>query len=207
MKSKIQKFNSGTGGGEPRPYNVEIRKCRGRACPCPDMLVQVYTGNGKGKTTAAIGQAIRAKGKGLNVYIIQFLKKDDSSGEQVAIRELGIDIKCFGGNYAFQKLTQSEVKKAKEFFKKIIDEIANEIEQKHYDLVILDEINVLVKRKLLNKEELIKFIKNKPQNTEFILTGRGADKEVVALADLVTECVKIKHPYDKKIKARKGIEL
>ena len=208
MKSKIQKFNSGTGGGEPRPYNVGIRKCRGRACPCPDMLVQVYTGDGKGKTTAAIGQAIRARGRGLNVYIIQFLKKDDSSGEQAIIKKLGIDIKCFGHDYAFcKKLGQERKRGAKKFFKKIIDEIANEIEQKHYDLVILDEINVLVKRKLLNKEELIKFIKNKPQNTELILTGRGADKEIIELADLVTECVKIKHPYDKKIKARKGIEL
>ena len=170
-------------------------------------LVQLYTGNGKGKTTAAIGQAIRAKGKGLNVYIIQFLKKDGSSGEQDILKKLGVDIKCFGRNYAFQKLTQSEIKKAKEFFKKIIDEIANEIEQKHYDLVILDEVNVLVKRNLLNKEELIEFIKNKPQNTELVLTGRGADKEIIELADLVTECVKIKHPYDKKVKARKGIEL
>ena len=99
-------------------------------------LVQVYTGNGKGKTTAAVGQAVRARGRGLNVYVIQFLKKYDSSGEQVALRELGVDIKCFGENYAFQRLTQKEVKKAKEFFEKIIDEIANEIEQKHYDLEI-----------------------------------------------------------------------
>ena len=170
-------------------------------------LVQVYTGDGKGKTTAAVGQAVRAKGKGLNVYIIQFLKKDDSSGEQVVLRELGVDIKCFGERYAFRKLTQKEVKKAKEFFEKIIDEIANEIEQKHYDIVILDEINLLVKKGLLNKKEVMELIKNKPQNTELILTGRGADKEIVELADLVTECVKIKHPYDKKIKARIGIEL
>ena len=170
-------------------------------------LVQVYTGNGKGKTTAAVGQAVRARGRGLNVYVIQFLKKYDSSGEQVALRELGVDIKCFGENYAFQRLTQKEVKKAKEFFEKIIDEIANEIEQKHYDLVILDEVNLLIIGNLLDKERLVEFIKNKPRNTELILTGRGADKEIVELADLVTRCVKIKHPYDKKIKARLGIEL
>ncbi len=169
-------------------------------------LVQVYTGDGKGKTTAAIGQAVRAIGRGLNVYIIQFLKKDDSSGEQVALRELGVDIKCFGENYAFQRLTQKEVKKAKDFFEKITDEIANEIEQKHYDIVILDEVNILIRENLLDKERLAKFIKNKPQNTELILTGRGADKEIIELADLVTRCVKIKHPYDKKIKARMGIE-
>jgi len=170
-------------------------------------LTQVYTGNGKGKTTAAVGQAMRARGRGLNVYIIQFLKKDDSSGEQVVLKKLGVDIKCFGGDYAFRKLTQKEVKKAKEFFKKIIDEIANEIEQKHYDLVILDEVNLLIRGNLLDKEKLVEFIKNKPQNTELILTGRGADKEIIELADLVTRCVKIKHPYDKKIKARIGIEL
>ena len=170
-------------------------------------LVQVYTGNGKGKTTAAVGQAVRARGRGLNVYVIQFLKKYDSSGEQVALRELGVDIKCFGGNYAFQRLTQKEVKIAKEFFEKIIDEIANEIEQKHYDLVILDEVNLLIRGNLLDKERLVEFIKNKPRNTELILTGRGADKEIIELADLVTRCVKIKHPYDKKIKARLGIEL
>ena len=73
--------------------------------------------------------------------------------------------------------------------------------------MILDEINLLVRENLLDKERLMEFIKNKPQNTELILTGRGADKEIIGLADLVTECVKIKHPYDKKIKARKGIEL
>jgi len=170
-------------------------------------LVQVYTGNGKGKTTAAVGQAVRAMGRGLNVYIIQFLKKDDSSGEQVALRELGVDIKCFGEHYTFRRLTQKEVKKAKEFFEKIINEIANEIEQKHYDIVILDEINLLIKKSLLDKKELIEFIKNRPQNTELILTGRGADKEIIELADLATQFRKIKHPYDKKIKARVGIEL
>ncbi len=170
-------------------------------------LVQVYTGDGKGKTTAAVGQAVRARGRGLNVYIIQFLKKDDTSGEQAIIKRLGIDLKCFGENYAFQRLTQKEVKKAKEFFKKKIDEIANEMEQKHYDLVILDEINLLVKKSLLNKKEIVELIKNKPQNTELILTGRGADKEIVELADLATQFRKIKHPYDKKIKARGGIEL
>ena len=170
-------------------------------------LVQVYTGDGKGKTTAAVGQAVRARGRGLNVCIVQFLKKNDSSGEQGVLRKMGIDVKCFGGDYAFRKLTQREVKKAKVFFGKIIDEIANEIEQKHCDIVILDEINLLVRENLLDKERLMEFIKNKPQNTELILTGRGADKEIIGLADLVTECVKIKHPYDKKIKARKGIEL
>ena len=170
-------------------------------------LTQVYTGNGKGKTTAAVGQAMRARGRGLNVYIIQFLKKDDSSGEQVVLKKLGVDIKCFGGDYAFRKLTQKEVKKAKDFFEKITDEIANEIEQKHYDIVILDEVNILIRENLLDKERLAKFIKNKPQNTELILTGRGADKKIIELADLVTQHVKIKHPYDKKIKARIGIEL
>ena len=170
-------------------------------------LVQVYSGDGKGKTTAAVGQAVRARGRGLNVCLIQFLKKNDSSGEQGVLRKMGIDVKCFGGDYAFRKLTQKEVKKAKVFFGKIIDEIANEIEQKHCDIVILDEINLLVRENLLDKERLMEFIKNKPQNTELILTGRGADKEIIGLADLVTECVKIKHPYDKKIKARKGIEL
>ena len=170
-------------------------------------LVQIYTGDGKGKTTAAVGQAVRARGRGLNVFVIQFLKKNDSSGEQGVLRKMGIDIKCFGGDYAFRKLTQKETKKAKEFFKKIIDEIANEIEQKHCDIVILDEINILVKKGLVDKKEVIELIRNKPQNTELILTGRGADEEIIGLADLVTECVKIKHPYDKKIKARKGIEL
>ncbi len=170
-------------------------------------LIQIYTGDGKGKTTAAIGQAVRARGRGLNVCMIQFLKQDDSSGEQSTLRKLGVDIKCFGGDYAFRKLTQNETNKAREFFKKIIDEITNEIQQKRYDLMILDEINMLIKKGLLNKKEVVELIKNKPNNTELILTGRGADEEIIELADLVTQCVKIKHPYDKKVKARKGIEL
>ena len=166
--------------------------------------VQVYTGNGKGKTTAAFGLALRAAGAGLKVYIGQFLKKGEYS-ELNSINRFKdlIKIEQFGGKrYIGQEIKEEDKELAKKGFKKIKEVIFSG----EYDVVILDEINVALYYKLLSEEDLIDLIKNKPSDVELVLTGRYASSQIIKIADLVTEMRKIKHYFSKGIKARTGIE-
>ncbi len=168
-------------------------------------LVQVFTGNGKGKTTAALGEIIRALGHGLKVYIVFFMKGDYPYGEFNTLRKLpNIEVASFG----FRRLTDpanirpEEIEQAK----LALAAARQAILSGHYDLVVLDEVNVAVACKLIELDDVIKLIDDKPKNVELIFTGRYADAKLLERADLVTEMVKIKHPYDKGIPARKGIE-
>lgn len=166
--------------------------------------VQVYTGNGKGKTTAAFGLALRAAGAGLKVYIGQFLKKGEYS-ELNSINRFKdlIKIEQFGGKrYIGQEIKEEDRKLAKKGFKKIKEVIFSG----EYDVVILDEINVALYFKLIPENDLIDLIKNKPSDVELVLTGRYASSQIIKIADLVTEMRKIKHYFSKGIKARMGIE-
>jgi cob(I)alamin adenosyltransferase len=169
-------------------------------------LIQVYTGNGKGKTTAALGLALRAIGWNFRVCVIQFIKGNQKIGEMQIAKKLKNNLEIYqffeDTKYAVAKPDQkyqASVTLAWEFFNKILAE-------KKYDIIILDEINNAIKYKLLNVDEVIKILKNKPKNIELILTGRDAPKKIIEIADLVTEMKLIKHPFYKKIKARKGIE-
>jgi len=166
--------------------------------------IQVYTGNGKGKTTAAFGLALRAAGAGLKVYIGQFLKKGEYS-ELNSINRFKdlIKIEQFGGKrYIGQEIKEEDRKLAKKGFEKIKEIIFSG----EYDVVILDEINVALYFKLIPENDLIDLIKNKPSDVELILTGRYASSRIIEIADLVTEMRKIKHYFSKGITARKGIE-
>jgi len=169
-------------------------------------LVQVYTGNGKGKTTAAMGLALRAVGSGMKVCMIQFMKGRVNYGELEAAKHLpGFDIVQFGRPEFVDKnnplpIDIEEAKKGLKYAEDII-------EKGNYDIVILDEVNVAVDFNLLSKEDVLKVIEKKGENTELILTGRYAPKEFIERADLVTEMKEIKHPYQKGIQARKGIEF
>lgn len=165
--------------------------------------IHIYTGNGKGKTTAALGLAIRARGAGLKVIILQFLKKRPYS-ELKSLKKLGIEVRQLGQRDFCQpkKVKQSDIKNAAkglEIAKKVIA-------SRKYDLVILDEINVCLKFKLIKLIGLIKLIKEKPKGVELVLTGRGAPKKLLKLADYVTEMKEVKHPFNCGLKARKGIE-
>jgi cob(I)alamin adenosyltransferase len=168
-------------------------------------LVQVYTGNGKGKTSAAFGLALRATGRGLRVYVIQFIKGGFDYGELHVLDNLpNITLKAFGrGKFITAKPPEKEdIKLAQEALK-----LAKEItEAGEHDIIILDEINVAIDLKLIDLQEAIEMIKKKPDNVEIILTGRNAPEEIINLADLVTEFKDIKHPFHKGFKARKGIE-
>jgi cob(I)alamin adenosyltransferase len=168
-------------------------------------LVQVYTGDGKGKTSAAFGIALRAIGRGLKVYIIQFIKGGFDYGELYIIDRLpNLVLKAFGrGEFVIQKPPgEEDIKLAEEAFqlaKKVV-------EGGEYDIVILDEINVAINLKLISLEGVLELIKKKPKHVELVLTGRYAPKEIIDAADLVTEMREVKHPFNKGYKARKGIE-
>ena len=166
-------------------------------------LVQVYTGNGKGKTTAAIGLAIRASGAGLKVYIHQFIKGGPCSEIKTLKNIKNIKVEqcgrgCFiKGNPKAKDVVCAESGLAK---------VRSIIGSGKYDIVILDEINVALKLGLLQAKEVVDIIKNKPKATELVLTGRGCPASVIKYADLVTQMREIKHPYARGIIARCGIE-
>ncbi|MEW6738451.1 MAG: cob(I)yrinic acid a,c-diamide adenosyltransferase [Nitrospirota bacterium] len=166
--------------------------------------VQVYTGNSKGKTTAALGLALRAAGAGLKVFIAQFIKKRRCSEHKALDRFKDlITVKQYGtGFIKGEKPTQSEIEAAQKGF----EEVKNIISSKTYDLVVLDEINVAVHYKLLNVEDIVDLLNSRPSGMEVVLTGRYADEKIIEMADLVTEMKEIKHYYKKGVKARRGIE-
>ena len=166
--------------------------------------VQLYFGNGKGKTTAAIGLALRAAGYGLKVYIAQFVKGLKYS-ELVSLAKLkdNITVKQYGrGCFIKREATQKDIDAAQ----KGLAEVKNIITSGKYDVVILDEITIAEYFKLLSVEDILALIASKPQNVELVLTGRKADSRLIEAADLVTEMVEIKHYYNEGIEAREGIE-
>jgi cob(I)alamin adenosyltransferase len=168
--------------------------------------IQVYTGNGKGKTTAAIGQAVRAAGAGLKTYIIQFMKEYPYSelnslkylSEWITIEQKG------GDDFVYKRELPSEEEKTKA--RKALKKAADLMRGGTFDIVILDEILVTVYFKLLTEDEIIEAIKRKPEKVELILTGRYCPEKISEMADLVTEMSEIKHYYSKGIVSRKGIE-
>lgn len=166
--------------------------------------IQIYTGNGKGKTTAAIGLAVRAAGHNKNCFIGQFMKgreygelKTLSNIPQIEIEQFGIT-KC---------ITKEEVtEKYKEKSKKALQKCKSKMLSGKYEIIVLDEINVSVWFGLITEKDVLDLIAKKPENVELILTGRYAPESIIEKADLVTEMKIIKHYYDKGVNARDGIE-
>jgi len=170
-------------------------------------LIHVYTGKGKGKTTAAIGLACRGRGHGFRVCYICFHKepKKWGYGEHRILKKLGVGVKGFAKRHPhfFKDISAQEVRKeclkGLEFIKKIFQE-------NKYDILILDEILISLRDGFLKEEEVLDILNSKPKNLELVLTGRGATEKIIGKADLVSEIKKIKHPYDRGIQRRKGIE-
>lgn len=168
-------------------------------------LIQIFTGDGKGKTSAALGAVLRALGHGLRVYFVFFMKGDYPYGEFSILSKLSnVDTARFGLR-TFCDPTNVKPEE-KEQARLALAAAREAMLSGKYDLVVLDEVNVAVAWKLVELDEVIRLLKDKPPNVELILTGRNADTRLVQMADLVTEMLKIKHPYDEGVVARKGIE-
>lgn len=169
-------------------------------------LVQVYTGNGKGKTTSALGLAMRALGHGASVTVIQFMKGWKDYGELVSASKFeGLEIIQTGRpDYVYKGKEQPE---DYDEAKRGIETAREVMNSGKCDMLILDEINVALEYGLIPLDSVMELIKNKPYEMELVLTGRGAHREILGLADLVTEMRELKHPYNEGISARKGIEF
>jgi cob(I)alamin adenosyltransferase len=168
-------------------------------------LIHVYTGLGKGKTTAALGQALRAAGQGLKVYIVQFMKGWPYYGELGTVdKPSNVTIKQFGRPDYVNKRNPDPVDIR--LAEKALAHSRELIMGGEYDLVILDEINVALEWKLIQLPDVLQLLDEKPDDVELILTGRYAHPEVIARADLVTEMREIKHPYQKGLISRRGID-
>jgi cob(I)alamin adenosyltransferase len=166
--------------------------------------VQVYTGNGKGKTTAALGLSLRAAGAGLKVFIAQFLKQGDYSEIQALKRFADlIRIEQYGlGRFIKDRPTAEEIRSAQAG----LQQVKTAMRSGRYDVVIVEEGNVAVTCGLFDVMQLAELIDQKPDNLELVITGRNAAPEIIQKADLVTEMKSIKHYYDKGVAARVGIE-
>ena len=166
--------------------------------------IQVYTGNGKGKTTAALGLALRAAGAGLSIYMAQFIKKGDYS-EIKALKKLSdnIVVEQFGeGRFIGGKPDATDIAAAQKGLKRIRKMITSG----KFQMIILDEVNMAVAAGLISLSDLFDIIESKPENVELVLTGRNAHPDLIKRADLVTEMREIKHYYHNGVPARCGIE-
>src|SRR5574344_532126 len=172
--------------------------------------IQIYTGNGKGKTTASLGLAMRALGRNWKVLLIMFTKGGDNYGEltsfrnlsskiksNLTIRQAGLDRIVYSKNVSESDC--SEIQKGWQFAK---DAIIND----KYQLIILDEINIAIDLKIIDIDEVVDVLKHKPENMEIVMTGRNANKKAIEIAHLVSKIEPVKHYWDIGIKAREGIE-
>lgn len=170
-------------------------------------LIQVYTGDGKGKTTAACGLAVRARSHGLNVGYVYFHKEPEAwdYGEHKILEGLGVKVFGFAKKHPhfYKDASFEEIRKecllGLEFIKKLYGE-------SKYDLLILDEINISIRDGFLKEEEVLEIMEKKPEKLELVLTGRGATQRIIEKADLVSRIEEIKHPYSLGVQRRKGIE-
>ena len=169
-------------------------------------LLIVFTGNGKGKTTASLGMALRAAGHGMRTLILQFIKGAWTCGEHRALERLEeVTIVPLGTGFTWKK---EDLEQDRELARKGWDRAAEEIREGRYDLIILDEINYVLSYGLLPVEEVLETAGKRPDHLHLVLTGRNAPEELIVRADLVTDMRQIKHPYhDQGIKAQKGVEF
>ena len=163
--------------------------------------VHIYTGDGKGKTTAAIGLALRAVGAKKRVFIFQFMKAWISHEIEI-LKNFGVIVdREWDGSFIKSEPSKKQLKMVKNQYKRVFKAF-----EKNFDIIVLDEILVTLIYGLLSEEDIVKLIDKKPKNIELILTGRGATKKIIEKSDLVTEMKKIKHYFDKGVMAREGIE-
>jgi len=174
-----------------------------------DGLVIVYTGNGKGKTTAALGLAMRAIGYEHNVCMLQFIKGSWHYGEMDSSKKLepNFELIAIGKGFVGILDDNSPREEHEKYAAEALRICREKINSGKYNVVILDEVNYAINLGLIDVQEIIKIIKEKPSSLDLVLTGRDVKEEIVELADLVTEMKEIKHPFKSGIKAKKGIDF
>ena len=174
-----------------------------------DGLVIVYTGNGKGKTTAALGLAMRAIGYEHKVCMLQFIKGSWHYGEMDSSKKLepNFELIAIGKGFVGILDDNSPREEHEKYAAEALRICREKINSGNYNVVILDEVNYAINLGLIDVQEIIKIIKEKPSNLDLVLTGRDVKEEIVELADLVTEMKEIKHPFKSGIKAKKGIDF
>ena len=170
-------------------------------------LVHIYCGEGKGKTTCSVGLAVRASGYGLRVLFMQFLKSGDSSELKVLRSLSGVEV--LGTKpikkFSFQ-MTEEEKEETRRVNAEQFADMVKMLEHDHYDMLVLDETLGAIEAGLLDEQIIVDFLKNRPAQLEVVLTGRYPSEQLLELADYVSRIDKVKHPYDKGIPARAGIE-
>ena len=171
-------------------------------------MIHIYYGDGKGKTTAAVGLAIRAAGSNLKVLFVQFLKSD-ISGEREAMSTIeNIRLTACPAQVKFTfEMDEAEKRRAATMYRGIFDRSATLALSERYDMIVLDEIFDAIGEGLLGESDVIGFVANAPANIEIVMTGHKPSQRFVDAADYVTEFRKIKHPYDNGVAARKGVEF
>jgi len=172
-------------------------------------IVIVYTGNGKGKTTASLGVALRAIGHGLRVCMVQFIKGEWHYGELNSIKKLEPDFELIVAGKGFIGIIDDDhaFEEHVRAAKTALDIVEQKISLDTFDIIILDEINYALHLGVLQLADVMKILQNRPKHLSLILTGNHACEEIITLADLVTEMKEIKHPYKKGIKAKRGIDF
>lgn len=171
-------------------------------------MIQIYTGEGKGKSTAAIGQGIRSAGNGLKVIMIQFLKNEET-GELKVLEKLNDNFKVVRMETVkgfFWNMSEEEKEALKSEVQQELRYAAQTLKNHECDVLVLDEIFGALKNKLVSEEEILNLLEERNRDTEVILTGRNAPERIIEKADLVTEMRNIKHYYTNGVMARKGIE-
>ena len=170
-------------------------------------LIHIYCGDGKGKTSAAVGLAVRAAGRGEKVLFARFLKNEDSGELNVLDAIPEIDVIHLDKVYGFfYRLNEEEKEEARKTYGDLWKEILGRISDEAYGVLVMDEFMAAWQYGLIPQEEALTFLKEKPDSLEVVLTGRDPDDRLVELADYVSEIRKVKHPFDRGIRARKGIE-
>lgn len=171
-------------------------------------LIHIYCGDGKGKTTAAMGLSVRAAGCGMKVILTQFMKNGTSNEVKVLKNLPNVTFVCVEKHLGFfWNMTQEEKEEAKALYQQLFRHVTKLAIEEEADLLVMDEFMSAYHYGWIDQKEALQFLKNKPEKLEVVLTGRDPGEELVGLADYVTEMRKIKHPYEQGVPARKGIEL
>lgn len=169
--------------------------------------LHIYCGDGKGKTTASVGLAVRAAGYGMKVLFCQCMK-DGTSSEVEMLRKLGIDYCCCTEHFGFfWRMTEEQKQEAAKAYTELFREVTRKAREEAYQLLVIDEFMSAYNHGLIDQKVALEFLLHRPKDLEVVLTGRDPGEEILELADYVTEMRKVKHPFDQGIPARKGIEM